>query len=60
MIELFLTIALMGFLVWLLVQIPMPAPFSNAIIGIAVVLLVLWLLRAVVVHIGLPMLRFGR
>ena len=46
MIALILTLALVGFLVYLIVTyIPMPAPFKNVIIVIVVVLLVLYLLR---------------
>ena len=46
MIALILTLALVGFLVYLIVTyIPMPPPFKNVIIVIVVVLLVLYLLR---------------
>lgn len=46
MIALILTLALVGFLVYLIITyIPMPPPFKNVIIVIVVVLLVLYLLR---------------
>lgn len=46
LIELVLTLALVGFLLWLvLTYVPMPDPFKKAIIAIVVVVLVLYLLR---------------
>jgi hypothetical protein len=45
MITVLLTVAIAGFIVWLVTQIPMPTVFRNAIIGIACFLLILWLLQ---------------
>jgi len=47
LIELLVLIAVVGFLVWALTAyVPMPAPFKTAIIVIAVIVLVLFVLRA--------------
>ena len=46
MITLILLIALVGFLVWALTTyVPMPQPFKVAIVAIAVILLILYMLR---------------
>ncbi len=46
MITLILSLALVGFLVWLIITyVPMPEPFKKAIIVIVVVLLVLYILN---------------
>ena len=37
-------IALIGVVVWLLFQIPMPEPFKKIILAVAIILLILWLL----------------
>ena len=39
-----LVLALLGFLCWLVLQIPMPAPLPKIIIGVVCVLVVLWVL----------------
>lgn len=45
LIGLLLTLALFGFLLWLITTyIPMPAPIRQVIIVIAVIVLILWLL----------------
>lgn len=55
MIELVLSIAVLGFLVYMVLQIPMPAPFKNLIIGLVILLVIMWLLHG----FGyLPHLRF--
>ncbi len=47
MIELILTIALVGLIVWLIVTyIPMPAPFKTVIMVVAAVFIILWLMSA--------------
>jgi hypothetical protein len=47
MITLILAIALVGFLVWALTTyVPMPQPFKVAIIAIAVIVLILYVIRA--------------
>lgn len=46
MITLILVIALVGFLVWALTTyVPMPQPFKIAIVAIAVILLILYVIR---------------
>ncbi len=46
MITLILTIALLGFLVWLVITyIPMPEIFKKAIVVLVVILIVLYLVR---------------
>jgi hypothetical protein len=46
MISLFLSIALMGLIVYLIVTyIPMPAPFKQIIVVIALIFLILYLMR---------------
>jgi hypothetical protein len=46
MIELILGLALFGLLVWLVITfIPMPAPFPQIIVVIAVICLILYLVR---------------
>ncbi len=53
LITLLLVVALAGFLVYLITEyIPMPAPFKTAIIVIAVIVMVLYVLR--VLGVGLP------
>lgn len=47
MISLIIAIAIIGFIVWAVITyIPMPALFKNAIVVIAVVLVLLYVLRA--------------
>jgi len=44
-ITLILTLAVIGFLLWLLLTyVPMPQPFPKIIVGVAVVAVILWLL----------------
>ena len=57
LIELILVLALVGFVVWLILQIPMPPPFRNVIIGIVAVFLILYVLQMLGVHTGIPTLR---
>ena len=52
LLMLVLTIAIVGFLVWLVLQIPMPGVFHNVIIGVVCVVLVLWLLQKLGVVTG--------
>jgi hypothetical protein len=55
MISLLLTIALVGFLVYLITTIvPMPDQFKKAIIVIAVVILILYLVRVFGIDMPLP------
>ena len=45
-IELLFTIAIAGFLVFLLMQIPMPQVFKNIMLGVVVFALILWILKS--------------
>ncbi len=45
LISLIVAIALTGFICWLVLQIPMPAPFPKVIIAIVCVFLILFLLQ---------------
>jgi hypothetical protein len=45
MITILISVAIVGFLVWIVTQIPMPPVFRNVIIGVAVICLVIWLLQ---------------
>jgi len=46
MISLILTLAIVGFLVYLIITyIPMPAPFKTGIIVVVIILLILYLMR---------------
>jgi hypothetical protein len=47
LIGLILTLAVVGFILWLIITyIPMPAPFKNIIVVVVVIVLILWLLQA--------------
>jgi hypothetical protein len=52
LISIILTIAIIGLVVWIILQIPMPAPFKNVIIGVALLLILLWLLK----HLGVDLM----
>jgi len=55
MITFVLSIALVGFLVWLILQIPMPQPFQKIIIAIVCIFMILWLLQLLGVSLpGVP------
>lgn len=56
-IPILITIAIAGFIVWLVLQIPMPEPFPKIIIAVVCVVLVLWILQLFGVDTGLPLMR---
>jgi hypothetical protein len=57
-IYLILILAVIGFLLWLLLTyVPMPKPFPQIIVGIAVVAVILWLLSAFGLLGGGPVIR---
>ncbi len=56
-LSLVLTIAIAGFIVWLILQIPMPAQFRNIIIGVVAVVLVLYVLQIFGISTGFPVLK---
>lgn len=47
--EFVLGLAAMGFLVWIILQIPMPQIFRNIIVGVVAFAVVIWVLQ----HLGL-------
>ena len=57
MIHLLLMLVIFGFVAWLILQIPMPAPFKNIVLGVACLIAVLWVLQALGVNTGFPVLR---
>jgi uncharacterized membrane protein YeaQ/YmgE (transglycosylase-associated protein family) len=44
-IALLVTLAIAGFVVWIILQIPMPLVFRNIILGVVCLVLVLWVLQ---------------
>jgi hypothetical protein len=56
-ISLILALAIFGFLVWLVLQIPMPQVFKNVIIGVVCLFLVIWVLQMLGVETGMPTFR---
>lgn len=46
MISILVAIAVVGFLCWLILQIPAPPIFKNVMMGVMILCLVLWLLSA--------------
>ena len=45
LLTLVILLALVGFVCWLIMQIPMPAPFQRIMLGVICLFLVLWLLQ---------------
>jgi hypothetical protein len=54
MIHLILVLAIVGFIVWLILLIPMPAVFRNIIVGIVAIFAVIWALQMLGVNTGFP------
>lgn len=46
MIELILTLAILGFVVWICLQIPMPQLFRTIILGVVGFAVIIWLLQS--------------
>ena len=57
LIPVILAIAIVGFIVWVVLQIPMPQIFKNIIIGVVALALIIWLLQMLGVATGLPSFR---
>ena len=57
-IALILTIAFMGFIVWIVLQLPIPILFKNIIYGVMAFALIVFLLQALGVDTGLGAVRF--
>lgn len=53
LISLVLSIAIVGFLVWLILQIPMPAPFQKIIIAVTCVALLIYILQSFGIETGI-------
>ena len=56
LISIVLAIAVVGFVAWILMQIPMPQVFKNIMLGVLAFALVIWLLQSFGL-IGGPVLR---
>lgn len=46
LISLLVVLVIVGFVAWALLQIPMPAPFKNIILGVLVLFVVLYVLQS--------------
>lgn len=55
--ELVLTLTVLGFVAWIILQIPMPAVFRNIIFGVMCFALVIWLLQSLGLISGVHGLR---
>lgn len=58
MVHLIIVMALFGFLSYCILQIPMPGPIKNILIGVLIVALVLWVLQVMGIQTGFPRLEF--
>lgn len=47
LISLLITLAIIGLIVWIILQIPMPSQIKNVIIGVAILFIVIWLLKSI-------------
>lgn len=56
MISIIVVLAIAGFVAWLVMQIPMPQPFRNVILGVMILFLVLWVLQSFGILAGIPRL----
>jgi predicted RND superfamily exporter protein len=56
LLSLIVTLAIAGFVAWIILQIPMPQQFKNVIIGVMILFLVLWVLQAFGILAGVPRL----
>jgi hypothetical protein len=45
LMQIVLTLAVTGFVVWLVLQVPMPQIFKNIILGVVALALILWVLQ---------------
>jgi len=52
MLSLLLTLAIFGFVAWVILQIPMPEPVRNIILGVICLILVIWVLQFLGVETG--------
>lgn len=56
-VPLILAIAVAGFLVWIITQVPMPAVFRNVVYGFVCFALVLWILQMFGIDTGIGRVR---
>lgn len=52
-ISLLVTLAIIGLVCWVILQIPMPTPIRNVIVGVAILFIVLWVVKALGVNLNL-------
>ncbi len=45
LVSLLIVLVVVGFVAWLILQVPLPAPVRNIILGVIVLFLVLWVLQ---------------
>lgn len=55
LLSLLITLAIAGFIVWIITQIPMPATFRNVLVGIAILAMVIYVLQQFGLDTGLPL-----
>ena len=58
-ISILLSVALFGFIAWMVCQIPMPDPVRKILVAVICVVLILWVLGLFGVHTGLPTVRMS-
>lgn len=58
--SLIITIVVLGFVAWLIMQIPMPETFRRVVYGLMVLFLILWLLQGFGLSIGFPLIKTVR
>lgn len=54
MIHAILVLAILGFVVWCVLQIPMPQIFRNIILGVIAIFAVIWTLQMLGFNTGFP------
>ncbi len=57
MLHLILVVAIMGFLAWLVMQIPMPPLFKNVLYGVMALFLIIYVLQSLGFNTGFGNLR---
>ena len=57
MIAIILTVAIAGFVVWIVTQITMPVLFKNIIYGVVAICLIIWVLQVLGFNTGVPSMR---
>lgn len=57
LLELLVLLAVIGFLAYIITLIPMPPPFQSVIIGVAILVCILIVLRAIGFDIAVPRVR---